>query len=259
MGMYDVVRLPEPRTCSHCGGRIETVQTQAFEASLTEYAVGDCPAHAEETRIVREELFCTPCHEGTGEHAYLVVNRGILVGVAASFGAAETLIGTLSKETLVLWHHDVCRRLSAERRGREHLLQSVQDALAWFRATPEERDSSFRWLLSRPLLEGAADPLEALERILKTSREGLGRPSTEEQEARDLVGEGTPASSWPEWARDLMEQATEALGSEEKASRWVRKPNMALGGVRPIDAFGAESGRRQVLELLDRIVCGIFS
>jgi putative toxin-antitoxin system antitoxin component (TIGR02293 family) len=47
------------------------------------------------------------------------------------------------------------------------------------------------------------------------------------------------------------------LGSEEKAARWLRRPNRALGNQAPLDLMDSDIGTRQVEEVLGRIEHGI--
>jgi putative toxin-antitoxin system antitoxin component (TIGR02293 family) len=53
--------------------------------------------------------------------------------------------------------------------------------------------------------------------------------------------------------------AKEVLGSDEKASRWMRHPNRALGGKRPFDELDTEPGVRSVEEVLYGIAYGMYS
>jgi len=53
--------------------------------------------------------------------------------------------------------------------------------------------------------------------------------------------------------------ANEYLGGQEQATRWLKRPNRALGGVAPIDAIDTELGARQVENVLGRIAYGGIS
>lgn len=57
----------------------------------------------------------------------------------------------------------------------------------------------------------------------------------------------------------VIARATDALGSEEKARRWLTKPNQALGGERPVELLDTEVGELEVEALLGRIEHGIMS
>jgi putative toxin-antitoxin system antitoxin component (TIGR02293 family) len=54
-------------------------------------------------------------------------------------------------------------------------------------------------------------------------------------------------------------RAEEALGDPEKATRWMRKENRALGGRRPLDLLASEAGTRMVDRVLGRIEHGVYS
>ena len=51
--------------------------------------------------------------------------------------------------------------------------------------------------------------------------------------------------------------AEETLGDAEKAARWLRKPNRALGGGVPLEMLRTGEGARVVVETLGQIAYGI--
>jgi putative toxin-antitoxin system antitoxin component (TIGR02293 family) len=51
----------------------------------------------------------------------------------------------------------------------------------------------------------------------------------------------------------------DTLGSSEKASRWLQKRNIALGGEVPMDLLDTDMGARSVEEILNRIEYGLYS
>jgi putative toxin-antitoxin system antitoxin component (TIGR02293 family) len=53
--------------------------------------------------------------------------------------------------------------------------------------------------------------------------------------------------------------ANDFLGDRERASRWLKRPNRALGGVAPVAAIDTELGARQVENILGRIAYGGIS
>lgn len=57
----------------------------------------------------------------------------------------------------------------------------------------------------------------------------------------------------------VITRAEEALGDSEKATRWMRKENRALGGRRPIDLLASDAGTRMVDRVLGRIEHGVYS
>ena len=54
-------------------------------------------------------------------------------------------------------------------------------------------------------------------------------------------------------------QASDVLGSLEKARTWLHQANQALAGESPVSQLDTEIGARQVEDLLNRINYGIFS
>lgn len=57
----------------------------------------------------------------------------------------------------------------------------------------------------------------------------------------------------------ITARAIETLGTEEKATDWLRSPNRALGGAVPLYLTSTDIGARQVEDVLARIEHGIFS
>lgn len=57
----------------------------------------------------------------------------------------------------------------------------------------------------------------------------------------------------------VITRAEEALGSLDKATRWMRKENRALGGKRPIDLLKSDAGARMVERVLGRMEHGVYS
>ena len=57
----------------------------------------------------------------------------------------------------------------------------------------------------------------------------------------------------------IVALANEFLGDHERAIRWLRRPNRALGGVTPVDTIDTELGARQVENILGRIAYGGIS
>ena len=54
-------------------------------------------------------------------------------------------------------------------------------------------------------------------------------------------------------------QAVEMIGDERKAVEWLRTPNRALGGERPLDQVDTDCGARAVEDILGRIAYGVYS
>jgi putative toxin-antitoxin system antitoxin component (TIGR02293 family) len=53
--------------------------------------------------------------------------------------------------------------------------------------------------------------------------------------------------------------AVEMIGEEKKATEWLRTPNRALGGERPLDLLDTDVGAREVEDVLGRIAYGVYS
>jgi len=53
--------------------------------------------------------------------------------------------------------------------------------------------------------------------------------------------------------------AVEMIGEEGKAVEWLRTPNRALGGARPLDQLDTDLGVRAVEDILGRIAYGVYS
>ena len=54
----------------------------------------------------------------------------------------------------------------------------------------------------------------------------------------------------------IVALADEFLGNHERAIRWLKRPNRALGGIAPVAAIDTELGARQVESVLGRIAYG---
>jgi putative toxin-antitoxin system antitoxin component (TIGR02293 family) len=57
----------------------------------------------------------------------------------------------------------------------------------------------------------------------------------------------------------IVALAKEFLGDHERALRWLKHPNRALGGLAPVAAIDTELGARQVESILGRIAYGGIS
>jgi putative toxin-antitoxin system antitoxin component (TIGR02293 family) len=57
----------------------------------------------------------------------------------------------------------------------------------------------------------------------------------------------------------VFAKTKDTLGSSEKASRWLQKRNIALGGDVPLDLLDTDAGRHDVETILNRIEYGIYS
>jgi putative toxin-antitoxin system antitoxin component (TIGR02293 family) len=57
----------------------------------------------------------------------------------------------------------------------------------------------------------------------------------------------------------LYANAVETIGDEEKAIEWLRTPNRALGGEKPLDLLDTDLGAQMVEDILGRIAYGVYS
>jgi len=57
----------------------------------------------------------------------------------------------------------------------------------------------------------------------------------------------------------IVALANDYLGNSERARRWLKRPQRALGGVAPVAAMDTELGAREVENLLGRIAYGGIS
>lgn len=53
--------------------------------------------------------------------------------------------------------------------------------------------------------------------------------------------------------------AVEMIGNQGKAVEWLRTPNRALAGERPLDQLDTDLGAREVEDVLGRIAYGVYS
>ena len=82
-------------------------------------------------------------------------------------------------------------------------------------------------------------------RTLQRKRKGRNRLSRDESDRLARFGR-------------IHQRAIEALGSAEKAQRWLTRPNRALEGVAPITILGSDAGTVVVERILGRIEHGVF-
>lgn len=57
----------------------------------------------------------------------------------------------------------------------------------------------------------------------------------------------------------VLAHAERVLGTRDKASEWLRRPNRALGGATPLALLDTNSGAAQVDDVLGRLEHGVFS
>ncbi len=130
--------------------------------------------------------------------------------------------------------------------------------------SPGERDAGASSKLIQSLKSGLpmneldalqaslALPMERLVPMLGISKATLHR--------RKATGRLDPVESdrVVRYAR-LMGRAVEALESMENARRWLKAPQVGLGGAIPLEYAETEVGAREVEDLLGRIEYGVYS
>jgi len=178
MGVFDTIYLDREYICPICHKKIKSIQTKEFENLLEDYHVKDCISHAEEVRIIKDELFCDNCLKSTGISIYIVVNRGILIGTTESIEEAKNLLNDLNLEKLILWYHDLYGRYIEERGEKYSYRRFLDDLHEWYgeRLYEKSEDSTAKriWLIwNLKHLKGALGPVESIERFM-TYRKMMG-------------------------------------------------------------------------------------
>ncbi|MBI4684240.1 MAG: hypothetical protein HY755_03460 [Nitrospirae bacterium] len=173
MGMFDTIYFDKPYYCPKCRTRIDSTQTKAFEQTLANFYMTDCVSHAEEIRVVKEELFCNKCSEFTGQYVYIAVFRGILVGVADSLIEARYMLNDMNLEKLLLWYHDLYKNYDKKVRENESILRFMRNVVEWFEQGRHVKKKGKKagidhivFLFDREYLKKAKDPLDAIKRFL---------------------------------------------------------------------------------------------
>ncbi|MBU4076760.1 MAG: hypothetical protein KKI06_08655 [Euryarchaeota archaeon] len=98
---------------------------------LENYHIGDCVGHAEDVRIIKDELYCDNCRKFTGI-VYIVVDRGILLGTAGTLDEARKLMDSLDMEHFVLFYHKLYERYLKERKEKHMYLRFLKNLREWY-------------------------------------------------------------------------------------------------------------------------------
>lgn len=169
MGLYDTIVLDRRRHCRKCGAEIKDVQVKEFESALLTYRLGDCVSDPDDIRIFKASLFCGKCEEFTGEHIYVSVNRGILVGTLDNLEEAKGLIGSLSLDKLLLMYHSLHKTHSRCHAARKGTLRLLADLYGWYKEETykkAENDPDRKLFFSKGHFVGIDEPLEALRQLV---------------------------------------------------------------------------------------------
>jgi len=157
---------------------------------LENYHIGDCVGHAEDVRIIKDELYCDNCRKFTGI-VYIVVDRGILLGTAGTLDEARKLMDSLDMEHFVLFYHKLYERYLKERKEKHMYLRFLKNLREWYgeklyEKPPNGLSALHFWNLSD--LKGAKDPVESIERFLSYRKmiEALDELRDERHEVLDI-------------------------------------------------------------------------
>ena len=213
MGMFDTVCLDRACTCPICQKTIHSVQVKAFENQLETFRTKDCIGHAEEMRIIKEELFCDRCRKDIGKSIYIVESRGILLGITDSLEEAQRLLNDLNQEKLVLWYHDLYQRYIAEQREKHSYQRFLKDLGEWYGerlhecAETDSATERFRFIWNSRHLRGALSPLESIERFMtyKKMRKVLDELREECYEILDIYYAEEIDPGEDEWSVDVYQ------------------------------------------------------
>lgn len=173
MGMFDTIYFEKGYSCPFCGSSIDSTQTKEFDQTLMNFHIKDCVSHAEEIRVIKEELFCNKCSKFTGQHVYIAVFRGILVGAANTLQEAQNMLNGMNLEKLILWYHDLYKRYDGGVREKEGVLRFLRNVVEWFEQGRHKKKKDkvagigdLFFIFDKEYLKGAKDPLEAIKRFL---------------------------------------------------------------------------------------------
>ena len=212
MGMFDTVHLDRAYTCPGCRGTIHSVQVKVFENQLETFRTKDCTGHAEEMRIIKEELFCDRCREDIGKSIYIVEGRGILLGITDSLGEAQRLLNDLNQEKLVLWYHDLYQRYIAERREKHSYQRFLEDLGEWYgerlyEYVETDSTTELRFIWNSRHLMGTLSPVESIERFMTYKKMGkvLDELQEEDYEILDIYYAEEIDSGEDEWSVDVYQ------------------------------------------------------
>ncbi len=173
MGLFDTIILEKKYHCPVCGREIESIQVKDFDPYLQTYRVGDCISEPDDIRLVKEGLYCSSCQKFTGQHVYAAVDRGILVGTAGNMEEAESLLGTLSIEKLLMLHRSANKKHLADVMKRNRNLNFLDNLCIWYGKELYKKDKSDperKWFLRDFEFEGIDTPIEALKAFVTSEQ-----------------------------------------------------------------------------------------
>ena len=179
MGMFDTIYFEKVYSCPFCGSSVDSTQTKEFDRTLTNFHVKNCISHAEDIRVVKEELFCNKCSKFTGKNVYIAVLRGILVGVTDTLQGARRMLDDMNQEKLILWYHDLFKKFREQSREKENYSRFMRNVINWFENEHHKKKKDkktgideFLFIFDKQYLNGAKDPLGAIKRYLAEKQKG---------------------------------------------------------------------------------------
>ena len=177
MGMFDTIHVKTPLLCPTCGTEVRRLQTKEFDCIMTHFKIGSVLSGSPVlTGIVRESMWCEPCHKAgqpSDSPVYLVVWHAVLAGVEQDLAKAEARLAAVDRLDLIGWIDEAQREAA---RWRRHYHDLHHDVSRWHEhlaraAAPEpeasgetaEKRRAFQRLFDLPQeILTAPDPLAAI-------------------------------------------------------------------------------------------------
>ena len=120
---------------------------------------------------------------------------------------------------------------------------------------PREQTESASPMQKATLLHQIAELRERVQKLEDEARQRRLCGPAREDSLPPNIERADVSERW----QQIITRAEEVFGNPEKAHRWLRKPNRALGGRVPVDLVASENGTRDVETILGRIEYGVYS
>jgi hypothetical protein len=211
MGMYDTIYFDKHYICPLCQSKIYSIQVKEFENLFQNYHVKDVVSHAEDIGIIKEELFCNNCHKRFGKYIYIVVNRGILVGIADTLEEGKKLINELNFERIILWYHDQTDIIKKERSKKNSYRKFLYDVMEWYGNKYYERPPTglegLGFFENSSFLKSTNDPIESIRSFLSYEKmvEVLDDLRNEEIETLEIYYPEEMSPGEEKWSVDVYQ------------------------------------------------------
>ncbi len=219
MGMYDTIYLDKDYLCPICQKKILSIQVKEFENLLESYHVKDCVSHAEDVRIIKDELFCRNCSKHTGKYIYIIVNRGILAGIVDTLEDGKKLLNDLNFEKLVLWYHDQFEKYKKRLSEKNSYRKFLSDLREWYGEklyeNPPTGLEALQFTENSSHLKGTKDPVESIERFLSYDKmkEILNKLWDEGQETLNIYYPEDMSPGEEKWSVDVFQDEINDRGA----------------------------------------------